>query len=457
MKRFWIVLCLLLLAGCSKVPPADPVPEQPAAASDEVYLFTTQDRAVAVNSLGEAVLEVTDGQMSVLYRDDAAVGISVQRSEGVVTDEYGWTHPEKTWCDVYTPQGSFRYSVPLTYVNLFDGLLLGYNEPAGKTQLYRFSDGQLLYDDVYAHYVLGGYHYVNQDYWEAPGVFLDGNGTVVYTLPQELTHGGSVANRYLTVMHNGLCGLIAPDGQMILECAYEEIHGDDRCIYAKQDGQWLAIRDGEVVFTWPTKILMWTAPSVIVAADAEESLYCLIAPDGTPLMQKPFRWPSFHDWDADGTADVIEASDENYETTLLFRPDGTVLWHMTEDGYLTVLDEKAVLLCRWLDGGSKWSLLDLTLGSETPIAQGSDTYCSPLYGRFGIEPKYLTVGRTNNQGWYRTDLLTPDGTSIARDLQDVYYRENGIFQCRRGFTSGLLRTDGTWLYEESSFSDLNDS
>jgi len=87
----------------------------------------------------------------------------------------------------------------------------------------------------------------------------------------------------------------------------------------------------------------------------------------------------------------------------------------------------------------------------------NNTYYNPLYSEHGAESGFFSRGGSNELGWYRTDILDAEGNVVLEGLQDMLYRGDGIFQCSRGFTSGLLRLDGTWLYEESAFNGLSDS
>ena len=126
---------------------------------------------------------------------------------------------------------------------------------------------------------------------------------------------------------------------------------------------------------------------------------------------------------------------------------------------MTILSENAALLSQYLEEENRnlWAWLDLTDGTQTPLPSVyENTYYNPLYSEHGMEQGFFSRGGSNELGWYRTDILDAEGNVLLEGLQDVIYRGNGIFQCSRGFTSGLLRLDGTWLYEESSFSTLTD-
>ena len=59
-------------------------------------------------------------------------------------------------------------------------------------------------------------------------------------------------------------------------------------------------------------------------------------------------------------------------------------------------------------------------------------------------------------GWSLSSLVAPDGTVLLEQLSHVRYRGGGVLQVRQGFTEGLIRIDGTWLYQQSRFSTMEE-
>lgn len=465
MKLLTFLLALLCLTGCSHDTP--PIAEIPAEQTEtpvpyDLYLYTDDNRYLAIDTEGHVVMEVADGQMGILRTDGLASGIAVQRSEGVVTDEYGWKSPEKTWCDIYSVTGEYEYSVPLNYVNQDGPFISGYDLQAETSKIYRRSDGELLYDNIYNCYQIGDYFYVNQKSWDAPGFFLDREGTVVFSIPEGYSTAGSVLEEYLTVVQNGLAGLMQPDGTLALPCIYEELRaGQLGCVFVKDETGWHAMEaeTGIVRFSSSTQIQYLLPDAAIVAVDHEESAYQLVAFDGTPLIEQTFSWPNAYDTDADGIPELFDARINDYTGTILFTPDGTVVYETESDCYVTILSEDAALLSQYLDDENRnlWAWLDLRDGTQTPLpAVYENTYYNPLYSEHGMELGFFSRSGSNDLGWYRSDILDAEGNVVLEGLQNLIYRGDGIFQCSRGFTSGLLKLDGTWLYEESSFSTLTD-
>lgn len=465
MRFFFLLLALLCMTGCSPdAPPADdppPAVEEETAVPQDLYLYMDGSRYLAIDQEGRVVLETTDGQMGILRTDGLASGIAIQRSEGVKTDEYGWKSPERTWCDIYSVTGGYEYTVPLNYVGQEGAFLEGYDMQTQTTKLYRRSDGALIMDDIHACYQIGGYTYVNQKDWSAPGMFLDSRGDLVARVPDSYTTAGSILDQYLIVVQDGLTGLMRPDGTLALPCVYQELRtGQLGCVCVKDESGWHAVvaETGEILFSSPTRIQYLLPEAAIVAVDEEESAYQLVAFDGTPLMDRQFSWPSSHDVENDGFPELFSAQINDYTGTLIFRPDGTVVYETESDCYMTILSEDAALLSQYLEENRNlWAWLDLRDGTQTPLpAVYENTYYNPLYSEHGMEQGFFSRGGSNELGWYRTDILDAEGNVLLEGLQDVIYRGNGIFQCSRGFTSGLLKLDGTWLYEESSFSTLTD-
>lgn len=478
MKRLVVFLLLLCLTGCSAAhktpileePVSRPEPgvETPVSQGDpeQLYLYTSGSRYLAIDSAGNVVLETSDGQMSILRRDRKAVGIAVMRSEGCVTDEWGWTQPERTWSDIYDLTGRLRYSVPTSYVNLEGDYLTGYNEETDSTQLYLWSDGSLLYDNICINYSLGDYYYVNQYDWNAPGFFLDCDGRELYRLPEDCTNHGSVLGRYIIVGQNGLFGVVNALGEYVLPCEYKAIRSEDtKYLYVQTDSGWQAIDPdtGATVFSWHNEIYALLQDCVIVATDELSTAYQLISTDGTPLIETPFSWPSRYDLDYDGETELFDVRINDYTNTILFRPDGTVLYQTEDDSYVMPIDNEFALINHYSgrDASSVpqniWHLLNLNTGETTPLHSESDLYYGQVYSENGIEQGLLSASGANELGWYRTCVLDREGNVLLKDLQDMIYRGDHIFQCSLGFRSGLLRLDGTWLYEESSFSTLDDN
>lgn len=293
-------------------------------------------------------------------------------------------------------------------------------------------------------------------------MFLNSSGQIVFRVPEDYTTAGSIMDQYLIVVQNGLTGLMRPDGSMALPCLYQELRSGQRgCVTVKDENGWHAmeVQTGNVLFSSPTHIQFLLPEAAIVAVDEEGSAYRLVALDGTPLMEHTFSWPSAHDADSDGTPELFDAKINDYTNTVLFRPDGTVVFESQQNGYVTVLSEKLALMCQYLEEENRniWSKLDLETGEQTPLPQEyGNTYYNPLYSEYGAETGLFARGGSNELGWYRSDILDTEGNVVLEGLQDMIYRGSGIFQCSRGFTSGLLRLDGTWLYQESSFTDLTD-
>ena len=456
MKLFLLLLSIFLLTGCRREAPAllpPPEPEQSQAA--DLFVFQAGNRYLAVNDLGQVVLEVDSGQMSIVRKDAAPVAIMVSRSEGSVTDEYGWTSPEKEWIDFYSIDGRFRYDLPLSYAHVDGNMISGYDAASMTSRLYRLDTGALLYDNVGNYFPTGDGYYVSQYDWEAPGMFLDKAGNEVSRLEQGYIQA-TAWDDYLIHRIDDRCGLVDSRGQEVLPCQYQNLTtGEPGTVYAQtEDGtQVVEVATGNILFSWDQEICYYDGAHALV--DTGAFRYQLIDLQGNPLLPEAMAWPSLLDTDKDGYTDLFQSNNMDYTRSYLFRPDGTIIWQADSGVWPTVIDRSTALVCNYNDQ-ARWSLLDLSTGEETPLAAGEGVYYSQVYNIDGVFSSYLIRECQNQLGWPRCDILDLSGKVLQKDLQDVVYRQNGVFQCKQGFTAGLIKEDGTWLYRESSFSQMED-
>ena len=461
MKKLCILLALLCLAGCTPKhiqPSNDDQLEQPTdkSAFHMLYAYENGARNLAVNEAGHVVLEVYDGQLSIVQQDSQSVGIGVMRTDGSVTDEWGWKSPEHYRTDIYDVTGRFRFSVPLSYVSLEGDFLTGYNPNAGSTQIYSWADGELLYDQVQTHFPIGNSYFVQL---QSENLLLHKDGTVT-ALPEEYTVRYNISDQLMAVEKNGLQGLMDESGNLVLPCAYTWLTTSDHNYIFVQDestSDHLVIdpKTGETVFRWPYNISsMPTKDCAVVAVDDDYSAYQLVDLSGTPILSQRFGWIS-HYFVSEESDPILHGTTEDPQGSVLFQPDGTILYTASGYGYCNVIDEETVLICQYGDTSTDWLLMNLKDDSTKPLSHSPDSYYSQLYGTQGPE-HYLLRGYTNEQGWYRHDVLDTNGNILLSNLQDCAYLGNGIFQCRLGFRSGLLRLDGTWLYQEGTFSAMDD-
>lgn len=460
MKKLCILLALLCLAGCTPKhiqPSNDDQLEQPTdkSAFHMLYAYENGARNLAVNEAGHVVLEVYDGQLSIVQQDSQSVGIGVMRTDGSVTDEWGWKSPEHYRTDIYDVTGRFRFSVPLSYVSLEGDFLTGYNPNAGSTQIYSWADGELLYDQVQTHFPIGNSYFVQL---QSENLLLHKDGTVT-ALPEEYTVRYNISDQLMAVEKNGLQGLLNSNAEEVLPCRYTWLTtGDNGYVYVQEEGsdhQVIDPQTGETIFRWPYSISsMPTKDCVVVATDDDYGSYQLVDLAGNAITDRTFAWIGPYSF-SEGSDPVLYASTDDPQSSTLFRPDGTVLYTANGYGYCNMIDEKTMLICQYGDSATEWLLMDLEDGNKTELPNQGDSYYSQLYGADGAEG-YLLRGYTNEQGWYRHDILDAKGNVILSDLQDCAYLGNGIVQCRQGFRSGLLRLDGTWLYQEGTFSAMDD-
>jgi len=481
MKKLCIVLALLCLSGCAKdkatVQEKITTQEEPAASSeqqtpvseaeypeipdDALFALEANCHQLVINGQGQVVLDVEDGEVYILSEDGKPAAISVQRTEGKTVDEYGWSQPEHFWVDIYDLDGNFRYTLPLYSISLFDEMLMGHNQETGSTQVYALSDGKLLYDDIFYHYVLDGAHFLNRGDWNSPGFFVDGKGEFLAEMPERYEVCGSVMERYMTIKEDGMCGLMDCGGDLFLPCEYQMINGGQNDLLYLQtiDGSWQVMEPEtkEVVFEYPYEVQALYDAFAIVATGENSGAFRLVDRDGTQLTDKTFGWITVHDEDGDGENLLLDAPSGDYERRCLMRPDGSVVYTLENSGYFVLLSEDKLMISTYDDEKTEWKIVNFQTGEETKLPGGFDKYYYELYSYDGHEPGYLMCTGTNELGWYRLSLLDLNGNIVLEDMQDAVYIGHGIFQCKQGFRRGLLHMNGTWLYEESAFNGLSDS
>lgn len=496
MKRIAICVLLLALAGCS-VPEKIPTErDEPPAQTDTVqqekpeqekpqqetpvqtepkpesalplkgpYVLQQGAEFKIIDAQGQILLQTSTGEASVLREnlDGDSKYLMVQRMDGRVEHE-GWAMPERYWCEFYTLKGEFLRELPIRTAELQGDLVFGYNYQTETSQVYRMSDGVLLYDHVQQFCRLGQTVYLNEGDWDAPGVFVDGNGTVLAELPAGYTAEGARDAWMLVRDEMGLCGLLDETGRLAVACAYDwinQISGGYALAARGNMSSAVELRTGTPVFQVEGQILMVTPQSVIAGSDGN---YRLLDLQGQPLMEPAFTYPSVLDEGHDGVVELITATSADETSLLCFRPDGTIVWQQARtegvDSYLQPLSAHSALLSEYQyrenqDALNTVALLDLSSGTRKLLVKDEPGYCYPLYDWYGNQTGYLTRSSPNELGWNRISILDSSGAVVVEDLQSFSYQQDYVFQCSKGFRTGLMSLDGVWIYSESSFASVD--
>lgn len=454
-------------------PPADPLP---APDADALFLYTKDNRTVVVRGDGTVVLQSEDGTLDALT-DTAAgtiTGLIAQRQEGSVPDPWGTPSPQRQWCLLYGLDGQLQLELPLVSVRVCGDFLWGANSDTGLEEVYRRSTGQLLYDNVTLFSPLGSHYYLAQDVWGGPGVILTEDGQTVARTPQGYTINTVLGSRYLVTNSGNSYGLLDENGRELFPCQYSYISTvTGGYLLVQQEGgpyQVIDPADLSVVFRWDYLVQQVLPESLVAAADFDFNTWRLVDYDGNALIDQDFNWIDCAARDETGAPTLLYGVQYADSGSILsfFTPDGQMVTDALDTGgsYNQLISDRAVLTT-----ASSWDsetqtgrflvqTTDFHTGQVLFRLESTDGSACPLFPHFtyGIDPEpgFLILSQENEQGWSRYSILREDGTVVLADLEELDYLGQGVVQCTRGWTSGLMRLDGTWLYQESRFSTLND-
>ena len=503
MKRFIVLLLLLcFLCGCTDQTPLtetaaapaltvepelpvpvpepqkDPVPPVlPAVASQPLYLYESESRACIIDPAGDVVLE-SEHRLSLL-RDNSSgqiCGIAEQGSEGICYDEYGWAQPEHRWCRLYDLQGQLITELPTDQFFLCSGWLICYGSES--TSIYRLSDGVKQFQNVLDVFPMESLLTFRQDSSDAPITILCPDGST-FLLPADVTVSFARTDTdgtvYLVVYRDQHVGLMNLQGELLVNYYYKDIPAIQNGIAYLVDTlrtDCFSLAERTVLQTWPVHATSIYPNCAIAQQGNNREKQCLVDLNGQLLNNTVFDTLSSVDVDQDGQPELFKGTrsrlmgQDTLTTHVLLAPDGTILSDtLPDDGILQPLDTRFVLHSNhtWNDAAQSShgivTLLDLQTGQNLAVWEGTDVYTYPLYYMGYAHSDALShtcflLSRPNNLGWSRMDLLAPNGAVLLEQLSSVVYRGGGVLQVQQGFTSGLIRPDGTWLYQESRFSAI---
>lgn len=502
MRKLVILLCLLLLTGCAAETPApvpqpeltapvvadpppesepEPEPEVPAIALPyadplPVYLYQNADCSRIVDQAGTVVLESRE-ELFILQDDVTGniVGLTERCNEGVVYNEYGWANAEKTWIRVYDPEGQLWMELPLNYVSVSSGWIYGYDPQQESGSIYQLEDGALLYSGCHDLWSAGPVLTFRQNNWDAPTTILCPDGSS-FTLPEGLTVHTTLEDGdvdYLAVHQDGNMGLYSLDGQELVPCQYEAIPlVRDGCAYLSETNKTTVLRleDQAVLAVWPYEITDVFGTTAIARLDGQWDRRILVDLDGNQLLEREHSYFGALDVERDGIPELFYSTEgEGEETvTYFYRTDGTPIRDFRyQSGGVTALTAQTALKNEqiWDDTAQTTfgtvTLVDLETGEAIADWSGRNVYAGPVYhyswgGWDAISTTCLIVLQENELGWTRWNLMDSQGNLLLGNCTEILYRGGGVFQVEQGFSAGLMRIDGTWLYRESTFSALDD-
>lgn len=503
MKQFLaIALLLLCLCGCSPQPepslaPAGPtepvqsgpvlpkeqpeeqpdVPVLPDVPSKPVYLFEGSDKNRILTNDGTVVLE-SDQALYLLQNEltGTLAGLVENTQEGIVYDDYGWAMPEQIHCTLYDLQGQPLLTLPWHHISLYGDWIYGSHGQTGDSEIRRLSDGAVLFTDVHTLFPTGGILAFRPDHENNPQVLLLPDGSTMQLPPLYSLTGtctDSDGTVYLVVQKSQLTGLMSLQGDLLVDCRYKSIPAvRDGTAYCANTFSTDCIRlsDGQILQTWPVQATAVYSTCAVALQGNNWEQQVLVDLNGQLLYPQAFTHIYTLDLEMDGRPELFRGmlyhQDGQFFTTssVPLLPDGTVLGGELTGDWEILSPRTAVLTERIQEesaAADRVFLKDLQTDRTLGQWEGKAISAYPLYhmGYSDMDPVSQSCFLLNVQspaGWSLSSLVAPDGTVLLEQLSHVRYRGGGVLQVRQGFTEGLIRTDGTWLYQQSRFSTMEE-
>ena len=520
MKRIlclFLIFCLLLTTACTTVPPVtddppqpdpmpdvsggtepEPVPEpepepepeptpdpEPVIALPQrqpVYIFHGETDA-AVDSQGRVILEGKADSLSLVRDSTTGEIVCIQEAlyEGMTTDQWGWSQPERSWCRLYDLQGDLLLEPEASWVSISGGLVSYYDTKTTDYTVLRLSDGGVVVERAGMVWLTGDVIVVKDIQWERPSTVLDADGRVLWQqadgwyISGYQQHGETFCLQ--VVNPDGLTGLASPYGDMLLPCKYTEIGDIAGGRAAVSSGtEWLVVdlQTGETLLQWPTRITTLLDSCLIVQESGDYGRNILIDYNGRRLSDRVFQWLNPVDEDFDGIPELLYGSldysqetlpdgvDISRQTVVFLRPDGTEVYcEEYTTSQLEPMDSRTILRRdgEWGSDDMTYAVQDLETGEMIDIPVDGIVFTELLWYYSNNDPmdrQYFTAYYENQQGYSRTCVVDRSGTILLDDLKGCIYLGGGVFQVAVGFEVGLMDLNGNWLYRQSRFAGLQD-
>ena len=436
--------------------PEQPVEPEPEIASEPeilwdaqpVYVYNGDGRAVAVDPAGQAVLELEDGELSLL-RDSFTGEI-----RGVVA-RMGTGESR-----VYDCQGRLIAGDCAGFSFGCTDRVFWYSgrDLTGCT-IRSLQSGDVQWEDLKSVSVLGSYLYAGQTYWNDPALLLNQDGT----LARELERGFSLA----AVVHDGAQDyaiveardgtqiLLDQEGNACLHSFYDRVTGvSEGCALVKAGDEYGAIdlETGKTVFRSQEPLAGLLPEGAVLEMEGTGGQ--LVDRQGNLLYPGPLE--QLQVWEEDGEPVFLLGveTDRNGTTWVVFLElDGTERLRVEVGlgGLTMLLSRRAVYATNrdTRDGLNRiYETLDLTTGETAQLPR---TYCGVSGSELDGETYLTAYYRDGDRVLY--DVLSWEGQPLFTGLEDCTDLGCGVLQCRQGEKQGLLCLDGTWLFQVSADAD----
>ncbi len=473
----WMFILLLLLlcllcTGCS-------VKEQQEAAKErpEVYIVYDSSRTTndwdylygAIDEAGRMVLPLERRNVEVVYDREKGQQLWLQTITVTVDDpsltaeelyeEENYKHIHYQY-QLYDLDGTFLQDLGQRLVVAVYGDYVLYNDG----RLESRKTGEVLLEDV-GYMMQNGDFYILYDYLDNSCRIADGTMRVL----RKYENCRTLGNGWIVFRQDEKEGVCAADGTEVVPCSYDEIlwcnaAGVDLCI-AQKNGQFFVISLEDGAMRYVSAVQDGAQEMEIVYADDDVMLMDFSKYQqgewqqamqmydyaGQPLSA---RYENIYREYGDDTGCYFMAATTLREPVLLNK-EGQVVFEGAPDTWLQIAGNGRLIYSDWKD--NKAQLLDLegnVYGSHDYESINSPYVYNDSLGTEDEPP--LVIGHYRYGGSELCDLLDLNGGILIEKAKNITVLSEEHFWVEKGFSQGLMDTQGNWLFQQSLFDSAVD-
>ena len=473
----WMFILLLLLLcllcrGCS-------VKEQQEAAKErpEVYIVYDSSRTTndwdylygAIDETGRMVLPLERRNVEVIYDREKGQQLWLRTITVTVDDpsltaeelyeEENYKHIHYQY-QLYDLDGTFLQDLGQRLVVAVYGDYVLYNDG----RLESRKTGEVLLEDV-GYMMQNGDFYILYDYLDNSCRIADGTMRVL----RKYENCRTLGNGWIVFRQDEKEGVCAADGTEVVPCSYDEIlwcnaAGVDLCI-AQKNGQFFVISLEDGAMRYVSAVQDGAQEMEIVYADDDVMLMDFSKYQqgewqqamqmydyaGQPLSA---RYENIYREYGDDTGCYFMAATTLREPVLLNK-EGQVVFEGAPDTWLQIAGNGRLIYSDWKD--NKAQLLDLE-GNVYGSRDYESMYSPYVYNdSLGTEDEPpLVIGHYRYGGSELCDLLDLNGGILIEKAKNITVLSEEHFWVEKGFSQGLMDTQGNWLFQQSLFDSAVD-
>lgn len=473
----WMFILLLLLlcllcTGCS-------VKEQQEAAKErpEVYIVYDSSRTTndwdylygAIDETGRMVLPLERRNVEVIYDREKGQQLWLRTITVTVDDpsltaeelyeEENYKHIHYQY-QLYDLDGTFLQDLGQRLVVAVYGDYVLYNDG----RLESRKTGEVLLEDV-GYMMQNGDFYILYDYLDNSCRIADGTMRVL----RKYENCRTLGNGWIVFRQDEKEGVCAADGTEVVPCSYDEIlwcnaAGVDLCI-AQKNGQFFVISLEDGAMRYVSAVQGGAQEMEIVYADDDVMLMDFSKYQqgewqqamqmydyaGQPLSA---RYENIYREYGDDTGCYFMAATTLREPVLLNK-EGQVVFEGAPDTWLQIAGNGRLIYSDWKD--NKAQLLDLE-GNVYGSRDYESMYSPYVYNdSLGTEDEPpLVIGHYRYGGSELCDLLDLNGGILIEKAKNITVLSEEHFWVEKGFSQGLMDTQGNWLFQQSLFDSAVD-